>query len=30
MGYIGMRREIKKEVFHCIKQNIKNEKAQVR
>ena len=30
MGYIGMRREIKKEVFYCIKQNIKNEKAQVR
>ena len=27
MGYIGMRREIKSEVLHCIKQKIKNEKA---
>ena len=30
MGYIGMRREIKSEVLYCIKQKIKNAKAQVR
>ena len=29
MGYIGMRREMKKEVLYCIKQNMKNAKAQV-
>ena len=30
MGYIGIRREIKNEVLYCIKQKIKNPKAQVR
>ena len=30
MGYIGMRREIKSDVLYCIKQKIKNAKAQVK
>ena len=30
MGYIGMRREIKSEVLYCVKQKIRNPKAQVR
>ena len=30
MGYIGMRRETKKEILNCINQKIKNAKALVR
>ena len=30
IGYIGMKREIKSEIFYCIKQKIKNAKTQVR
>ena len=30
MGYIGMRRKIKSEVLHCIKQKMKNAKALIR
>ena len=30
MGYIGMRRETKKEILYCINQKIKNAKALVR
>ena len=30
MGYIGMNKLIKSEVLYCIKQKIKNAKAQVR
>ena len=30
MGYIGMNELIKSEVLYCIKQKVKNAKAQVR